>query len=120
MQVSPDVMEEHASAVDAAVAALRYGSVNINVASMLGFCVPRLTWGAFPGNPITVRPCPGRHAVVLACNHRLMVAWAVLGFLLSCKWQQKSGPPKSWPKQRPCFRMAVCSFLFEHREWCVS
>lgn len=63
-QVSPDVMEEHASAVDAAVAALRYGSVNINVASMLGFCVPRLTWGAFPGNPITARPCPGQHAVV--------------------------------------------------------
>ena len=60
VQVSPDVMEEHASAVDAAVAALRYGSVNINVASMLGFCVPRLTWGAFPGNPITARPRPGR------------------------------------------------------------
>ena len=64
VQVSPDVMEEHASAVDAAVAALRYGSVNINVASMLGFCVPRLTWGAFPGNPVTARPCPGQHAVV--------------------------------------------------------
>ena len=59
MQVSPDVMEEHAGAVDAAVAALRYGSVNINVASMLGFCVPRLTWGAFPGNPVQARPCPG-------------------------------------------------------------
>ncbi|KAK9835218.1 hypothetical protein WJX81_006473 [Elliptochloris bilobata] len=52
IMVSPDVMQEHADAVDAAVAALRYGSVNVNVASMLGFCIPRLTWGAFPGNPI--------------------------------------------------------------------
>ena len=56
VQVSPDVVEEHAGAVDAAVAALRYGSVNINVASMLGFCIPRITWGAFPGNPVQARP----------------------------------------------------------------
>jgi len=55
-QVSPDVLEQHAGAVDAAVAGLRYGSVNVNVASMLGFCVPRLTWGAFPGNPVQARP----------------------------------------------------------------
>ncbi len=49
-------MAEHAGAVDAAVAALRYGSINVNVATMLGFCVPRLTWGAFPGNPLEACP----------------------------------------------------------------
>ena len=48
-------MAEHAGAVDAAVTALRYGSINVNVATMLGFCVPRLTWGAFPGNPLEAR-----------------------------------------------------------------
>ena len=46
----------HADAVDKAVAALRYGSVNINVVTMLGFCVPKLTWGAYPGSTPQARP----------------------------------------------------------------
>lgn len=45
----------HSDAVDRAVAALRYGSININVATMLGFCVSKLTWGAYPGNTPQVR-----------------------------------------------------------------
>ena len=49
-QVPPDVTSAHPEAVDRAVAGLRYGSVNVNVATMLGFCVPKLTWGAYPGN----------------------------------------------------------------------
>ena len=51
------VMTHHADAVDKAVAALRYGSVNINVVTMLGFCVPKLTWGAYPGNTPQACPC---------------------------------------------------------------
>jgi hypothetical protein len=54
-QVPPEVSTQHADAVDRAVAALRYGSVNINVVTMLGFCVPKLTWGAYPGNSAQVR-----------------------------------------------------------------
>ena len=49
-QVPPDVASEHSAAVETAVAELRYGSININVATMLGFSVPKLTWGAYPGN----------------------------------------------------------------------
>lgn len=59
-QISPDVMAEHAGAVDAAIAALRYGSINVNVSNIMGFCVPRLTWGAFPGN--SVQACPATAA----------------------------------------------------------
>lgn len=55
VQVPPDVSAAHAEAVESAVAALRYGSININVVTMLGFCVPKLTWGAFPGNTPHVR-----------------------------------------------------------------
>jgi hypothetical protein len=47
--VPPDVSAQHADAVDQAVADLKYGSININVVTMLGFCVPKLTWGAYPG-----------------------------------------------------------------------
>ena len=62
MQVPPSVSTHHADAVDKAVAALRYGSVNINVATMLGFCVPKLTWGAYPGN--TPQAC---HSLACLC-----------------------------------------------------
>lgn len=34
------------------VAGLKYGSININVSGILGFSVPNLTWGAYPGNPL--------------------------------------------------------------------
>lgn len=50
-QVSPEVQAQHAEALDRAIAGLKYGSINVNVATMLGFCVPKLTWGAYPGNP---------------------------------------------------------------------
>lgn len=48
----------HSDAVDRAVAALRYGSININVVTILGFCVSKLTWGAYPGNTPQVRTLP--------------------------------------------------------------
>ena len=66
LQVPPSVSTHHADAVDKAVAALRYGSVNINVVTMLGFCVPKLTWGAFPGNTPQACSCS---AFPLFCSY---------------------------------------------------
>ena len=57
-QVPPDVSTHHAEALDKAVADLKYGSINVNVATMLGFCVPKLTWGAYPGNTPQARAHP--------------------------------------------------------------
>lgn len=34
------------------VAGLKYGNININVSGLLGFSIPTLSWGAYPGNPI--------------------------------------------------------------------
>ena len=67
MQVPPDVSIHHADAVDQAVAALRYGSININVVTMLGFCVPKLTWGAYPGS--TPQACPCLELPLTVCPH---------------------------------------------------
>lgn len=44
-------------AVDAAIAGLRYGSVCVNAPSIMGFCLTKSTWGAFPGGTPQVRAC---------------------------------------------------------------
>ena len=91
MQVPPDVPMHHADAVDKAVAGLRYGSVNINVATMLGFSVPKLTWGAYPGNTPQARPSP-MLAVLLLVHVYLfplsqqkmhLLCWAVTSWILA-------------------------------------
>lgn len=70
MQVPPDVSTQHAKAVDRAVAALRYGSININVVTMLGFCVPKLTWGAYPGSTPQVHSlCAQPWTAIHPCSH---------------------------------------------------
>ena len=69
-QVSPDVQAQHAEALDRAIAGLRYGSINVNVATMLGFCVPKLTWGAYPGNTPQVLP-PTPAACLLGSSFEL-------------------------------------------------
>ena len=66
----PEVSTQHADAVDKAVAALRYGSININVVTMLGFCVPKLTWGAYPGNTPQVRGQLCRQDLPFHLTHR--------------------------------------------------
>ena len=43
-------------AVDEAVAGLRYGSVCVNTPTIMGFCLTKATWGAFPGGTPQVRP----------------------------------------------------------------
>lgn len=48
------VEKAYPEAADAAVAGLRYGSVCVNISSVLGFGITRLTWGAFPGHTLQV------------------------------------------------------------------
>jgi aldehyde dehydrogenase (NAD(P)+) len=43
-------MREYRRDVDDAVAALRYGCIGVNVWSGVGFLLPPLPWGAYPGN----------------------------------------------------------------------
>ena len=52
--VKKQVHARHPAAVEAAIAGLRYGSVCYNVSSIMGFCITRLSWGAYPGNPAEV------------------------------------------------------------------
>ena len=40
----------HPQAYERAVAELQYGSVNVNTITGLGFFMPKLTWGAYPGS----------------------------------------------------------------------
>lgn len=47
--VDPVTQRSSASAVDKAVADLRYGSVCVNLPSLLGYAVMKLAWGGFPG-----------------------------------------------------------------------
>ena len=48
--VDATAMREHRREVDDAVATLRYGCVGVNVWSGVGFLLPPLPWGAYPGN----------------------------------------------------------------------
>ncbi|KAF8059215.1 ARC6 [Scenedesmus sp. PABB004] len=48
--IHPATKAAHAGAYDAALAALRYGSITVNCPSLVGFSATPLVWGAFPGN----------------------------------------------------------------------
>jgi aldehyde dehydrogenase (NAD(P)+) len=48
--VDPATKRRHARAVDDAIAELRYGCVGVNIWSGVGFLLPVLPWGAYPGN----------------------------------------------------------------------
>jgi aldehyde dehydrogenase (NAD(P)+) len=48
--VDAGTMREHRRVVDGAVAALRYGCIGVNIWSGVGFLLPALPWGAYPGN----------------------------------------------------------------------
>lgn len=47
--VDPKTQRSSALAVDKAIADLRYGSVSVNLPSLLGYAVMKLAWGGFPG-----------------------------------------------------------------------
>lgn len=46
--VDPRTQSSSASVVDKAIADLRYGSVCVNLPSILGYAVMKLVWGGFP------------------------------------------------------------------------
>jgi aldehyde dehydrogenase (NAD(P)+) len=48
--VDARTMREHRRDVDEAVSGLRYGCVGVNIWSGVGFLLPPLPWGAYPGN----------------------------------------------------------------------
>jgi acyl-CoA reductase-like NAD-dependent aldehyde dehydrogenase len=51
--VHPSTHRAHAAALDDAIAALAYGNIGINTYATMSYVTPSLSWGAFPGNPIT-------------------------------------------------------------------
>ncbi len=48
--IDPIAARTHAAALDAAITALRYGSVGINIWAAGGFMLPGAAWGAYPGH----------------------------------------------------------------------
>ncbi len=46
----PRTLRDEAPAIDAAVARLRYGCIGVNAWCGVGFLLPPVPWGAFPGN----------------------------------------------------------------------
>jgi hypothetical protein len=50
--VDPDSERALGAAFDEAVAALRYGSVGVNVWAAFAYAIGAATWGAFPGHPL--------------------------------------------------------------------
>ena len=50
--VHPKTMKEIGTAMDRAVADLRYGSIGINVWNAVAFLLPQAPWGAYPGHTL--------------------------------------------------------------------
>lgn len=50
--IDPTTQKSLGSGFERAIAELRYGSIAINAWTALGFIVPTLTWGAFPGSTV--------------------------------------------------------------------
>lgn len=76
----------HPEVVADAIAALRYGSVCVNVSSIMGFSITKLPWGAFPGNmpevglPPALPPnsLPIAVGITAACEHTMqLLAWCL-------------------------------------------
>lgn len=50
--VSPETEKQHASAVDRAIADMRFGSVGVNIWSAVAFLLGYTPWGAYPGDTL--------------------------------------------------------------------
>ncbi len=50
--IDPDTEKQLGTGLERAITQLRYGSIAVNTWTALGFIVPTLTWGAFPGNTL--------------------------------------------------------------------
>ena len=48
--IHPSTARRHAAALDRAIAQLRYGCIGVNAWTAVGFLLPPVTWGAFPGH----------------------------------------------------------------------
>ncbi|MCG8516615.1 MAG: aldehyde dehydrogenase family protein [Pseudomonadales bacterium] len=53
MIIAPEDRKAMGAAFEEEVAKLRYGTIGINVWSAIGFLIPGLSWGAFPGNTLS-------------------------------------------------------------------
>ncbi|HIK42330.1 aldehyde dehydrogenase family protein, partial [Thermoleptolyngbya sp. M55_K2018_002] len=51
--IDPVTRRQNAAAVERAIAQLRYGNIGINAWTGMNFLLSALTWGAFPGNPLS-------------------------------------------------------------------
>ncbi len=50
--IDPATARRHAAALDRAIARLRYGCVGVNAWTGVGFLIPQVSWGAFPGHTL--------------------------------------------------------------------
>jgi aldehyde dehydrogenase (NAD(P)+) len=50
--VHPATLKEHGALIDEAVASLRYGCVALNTWTGVGFLLPEVPWGAYPGHTL--------------------------------------------------------------------
>ncbi|MEO9044714.1 MAG: aldehyde dehydrogenase family protein [Candidatus Dormibacter sp.] len=50
--IHPTTARLHASALDRAIARLRYGCIGVNAWTGVGFLLPQASWGAFPGHTV--------------------------------------------------------------------
>jgi aldehyde dehydrogenase (NAD(P)+) len=50
--VHPATMRKHAALIDEAIASLRYGCIAVNTWSGVGFLLPEVPWGAYPGHTL--------------------------------------------------------------------
>ena len=55
--VDPVTQKANQTAVDTAIADLRYGSVNINLPTILGYATMKMAWGGYPGATPQVTNC---------------------------------------------------------------
>ena len=53
MFIDPHTQQRFTSVVDNAVEGLKYGSIVVNAPAFLGFAIPSLAWGAYPGECIS-------------------------------------------------------------------
>ena len=82
---------EHKQVFEAAIAGLRYGSVQVNSCTIAGYAIPKLSWGAFPGNqPDDIRS--GNCAV-----HNVLLYDHVQKSVLYCPF--KLAPTHLWSSQ---------------------
>jgi acyl-CoA reductase-like NAD-dependent aldehyde dehydrogenase len=84
--IDPATERAHAAAFDAFLGALRYGSIAVNVPTLLSYFTPALSWGAFPGHtPDDIRSGVGQ-------IHNTRLADGVQKSVLRAPWRPAVTP----------------------------